>query len=147
MESECPSGKYRSCPFSQFLSHGLKLQERKYRLDSLDIGRFSYGYAQCNSSLHNKQIDYVNLDEKTCLAIVEEEVDKLVPKPQKEILLSSNRYSYLSRLKTNSGTGCAPDGRALQEKRIQTHRVEISFGTERTSLHLLSNWRRSAVQR
>ena len=42
-------------------------------------------------SLHNKQIDCVNLD-KDLSGHCGRKVDKLVPKLQKEILLSSNRY-------------------------------------------------------
>ena len=124
--------KYRSCPFSQFLSHGLKLQERKmYRLDSLDIGRFFHmAMRNVTLSLHNKQIDYVNLDEKTCLAIVEEEVDKLVPKLQKEILLSSNRYSYLSsRLKQTVGLAVLQMVEHYRRSGFRPIGVEISFGT------------------
>lgn len=123
--------RYRACPFSQFLSYGLKLRERKlYRLESMDIGRFFHmALRNVTLSFQEKQIDFSSLNEKTCLAIVEEEVDKLVPKLQKEILLSSTRYLYLaSRLKKTVGLAVLQMAEHYRRSQFRPIGAELSFG-------------------
>jgi len=125
--------KYRACPFSQFLSYGLRLSERKlYRLESLDIGRFFHmALRNVTVSFQEKQIEFEDLDEKTCLDLVEEEVNQLVPKLQKEILLSSNRYIYLaSRLKKTVGLAVLKMVEHYRRSRFRPLGVELSFGAE-----------------
>ncbi len=124
---------YRACPFSQFLTYGLKLRERRlYRLESLDIGRFFHmALRNVTLSLQEKEIDFTDLDDETSLSIVDEEVDELVPKLQKEILLSSARYLNLaSRLKKTVGLAVLQMAEHYRRSRFRPIGVEIPFGTE-----------------
>lgn len=126
--------RYHACPFSQFLSYGLKLRERKlYRLESMDIGRFFHmALRNVTLSFQKKQVDFSSLDEKTCLAVVDEEVDKLIPKLQKEILLSTTRYQYLaSRLKKTVGLAAIQMAEHYRRSRFRPIGAELSFGKGR----------------
>jgi ATP-dependent helicase/nuclease subunit B len=90
--------KFRACPFSHFLSYGLKLQERaEYKVGAPDLGRFFhlglekfYGYLQINNLVWGK------LTKEQMEEIVERIVDDLVPYLQNEVLLSTARYRYLT---------------------------------------------------
>ena len=52
--------KFRSCPFSHFISYGLRLRERQiYRLELPDIGRFSMPRAICGNPAR-KRLEWGN---------------------------------------------------------------------------------------
>lgn len=122
---------YRACPFSQFLSYGLRLRQRKlYRLESMDIGRFFHmALRNVILSIQEKEIDFSSLDEEECLLIVGEVVDELVPKLQKEILLSSNRYLHLAlRLKSTVGHTVLKIVEHFRRSQFRPVGVEVPFG-------------------
>lgn len=91
--------KFSSCPFSQFISYGLKLQERQmFRLEAPDIGQlFHAALKDMADYLRIRNIDWRELSVQDCYRIASEMVDKIAPQLQSQILLSSNRHHYLKR--------------------------------------------------
>ncbi|UCZ55121.1 helicase-exonuclease AddAB subunit AddB [Bacillus shivajii] len=91
--------KFQGCPFSQFASHGLKLQEREsYKLEAPDIGTlFHAALKEMAEHLKNEGRDFAQLTKNECTTLSKQIVDQLAPKIQREILLSSNRYSYIKQ--------------------------------------------------
>ncbi|MEX2461748.1 MAG: helicase-exonuclease AddAB subunit AddB [Paenibacillaceae bacterium] len=90
--------RFIACPFSQFVSHGLRLQERRiYRLEAPDIGQLYH--AALNALVKDMQQEGVlwgmfsleQLTERASFII-----DRLTPRLQSEILLSSARYRYIA---------------------------------------------------
>lgn len=90
---------FNSCPFSHFAAHGLKLQERKiYRLDAPDIGEMFHGALKIISDyLHENKISWSSLTKEQCLQLARSAIERLAPKLQNQILLSTNRHHYLKR--------------------------------------------------
>lgn len=90
---------FNSCPFSHFLKHGLKLQEREiFRLQAPDIGvLFHSALKQIGDMIQQMKRSWASLTEEEIEKMVNEVVQSLAPKLQNEILLSSNRYQYLKR--------------------------------------------------
>jgi ATP-dependent helicase/nuclease subunit B len=90
---------FNSCAFSHYAAHGLKLQERKiFRLDAPDIGEMFHGALKMISDyLRDHNISWASLTKQQCLMLAKEAVDRLAPKLQNEILLSTNRHHYLRR--------------------------------------------------
>lgn len=90
---------FNSCAFSHYAAHGLKLQERKiFRLDAPDIGEMFHGALKLISDyLHDHNISWASLTKGQCLQLAKEAVDRLAPKLQNEILLSTNRHHYLRK--------------------------------------------------
>ncbi|OZM58209.1 helicase-exonuclease AddAB subunit AddB [Lottiidibacillus patelloidae] len=94
---------HQACPFSHFMSYGLKLKEREmFRLDVPDIGRlFHAALKEMNDYLTNHDKSWKDLTPQECNRIAIDVVDMLAPKLQREILLSSNRYGYIKRKLTD----------------------------------------------
>ncbi|RFU62146.1 helicase-exonuclease AddAB subunit AddB [Peribacillus glennii] len=90
---------FNSCPFSHYAAHGLKLRERKiFRLDAPDIGEMFHGALKLISDyLRDHDISWASLTKEQCLRLAKEAVDRLAPKLQNEILLSTNRHHYLKK--------------------------------------------------
>ena len=91
--------KYVACPFSHFVSHGLRLQERRvYRLDAPDIGQLFH--AALNQFVQKTPAGSARLgfaSAEQCMERSAQVVDELAPRLQGEILLSSSRYAYIAR--------------------------------------------------
>ncbi|MFC3883667.1 helicase-exonuclease AddAB subunit AddB [Bacillus songklensis] len=89
--------KFQACPFSHFVSHGLRLKERKvFRLEAPDIGElFHAALKMMAEELRANQRDWRHLTNSECKQLSHHVVDELAPKLQNEILLSSNRHHYL----------------------------------------------------
>jgi ATP-dependent helicase/nuclease subunit B len=89
--------RFRSCPFSHFLSHGLRLKERKiYRLEAPDIGQlFHAALKLIDDQLRLTKRDWRDLSIEECKRLAEEVVNKLSPRLLHNILLSSNRHHYI----------------------------------------------------
>ncbi|GIP35844.1 helicase-exonuclease AddAB subunit AddB [Paenibacillus sp. J2TS4] len=91
--------RFVSCPFSQFASHGLRLAERRvYRLEAPDIGQlFHAALSGLIGSLQQEQADWAMLSREQLQDRASAIVDRLAPRLQSEILLSSPRYRYIAR--------------------------------------------------
>ncbi|MEC1589952.1 helicase-exonuclease AddAB subunit AddB [Bacillus sonorensis] len=90
---------YKACPFSHFASHGLKLKERQFfKLEAPDIGQLFHSALKLISDrLHELKLDWRDLTKEQCDALSSDAVERLAPKLQKEILLSSNRHHYVKQ--------------------------------------------------
>ncbi|GIP39595.1 ATP-dependent helicase/deoxyribonuclease subunit B [Paenibacillus sp. J31TS4] len=91
--------KFVACPFSQFASHGLRLKERRvFRLEAPDIGQlFHAALSGLVQSIQHEQADWATLQADELLDRASETVDRLAPRLQGEILLSTPRYRYIAR--------------------------------------------------
>ncbi len=91
--------KFNSCPFSHFASHGLKLRERQFfKLEAPDIGQMFHSALKLISDrLQQLKLDWKELTKEQCERLSNDAVERLAPRLQKEILLSSNRYHYIKR--------------------------------------------------
>lgn len=89
--------RFKSCPFSHFLSHGLRLKERKiYRLEAPDIGQlFHAALKLIDDQLRLQKRDWRDLTIEECQRLAQEVVNQLAPRLLHNILLSSNRLHYI----------------------------------------------------
>ncbi|MBA2938155.1 helicase-exonuclease AddAB subunit AddB [Paenibacillus sp. CGMCC 1.16610] len=123
--------KYVACPFSHFVSHGLRLQERRvYRLDAPDIGQlFHAALNQFVQRLQQDQLDWGSLSAEECMERSAQVVDELAPRLQGEILLSSSRYAYIARkLKQVVGRAAVVLGEHAKQGQFEPLGLEIDFG-------------------
>ncbi|GGI43506.1 ATP-dependent helicase/deoxyribonuclease subunit B [Paenibacillus marchantiophytorum] len=123
--------KYVACPFSHFVSHGLRLQERRvYRLDAPDIGQlFHAALNQFVQKLQQDQLDWGSLTAEQCMERSAQVVDELAPRLQGEILLSSSRYAYIARkLKQVVGRAAVVLGEHAKHGQFEPLGLEIDFG-------------------
>lgn len=90
--------RYVSCPFSQFASHGLRLQERRiYRLEAPDIGQLYHAaLSGLAKELASEGRTWDSLTEEEWMIRVNRMVDLLSPRLQNEILSSTPRYRYMA---------------------------------------------------
>lgn len=90
---------FQSCPFSHFISYGLKLEERQiFRLEAPDIGQLFHAALKMMSDIiRENKLNWASLSKKECEQLAYQVVERLAPNIQKEILLSSNRYHYIKR--------------------------------------------------
>ena len=90
---------YRKCPYSYFLTYGLRLKERKlYQIEAVDTGSFYHtAIEQFSNYLIEQQISWQSLDAVKVKAIMGQIVDCLAPELQNQILMSSGRYQYIRR--------------------------------------------------
>ncbi|MFC5405128.1 helicase-exonuclease AddAB subunit AddB [Cohnella soli] len=89
--------RFVACPFQHFASHGLKLRERKlFRVDAPDIGQlFHAALRQTTEKLFAEGpagIDAARWQSEAAAA-----VDKLLPRVQSQILLSTHRHQVMAR--------------------------------------------------
>ncbi|PDM39982.1 helicase-exonuclease AddAB subunit AddB [Parageobacillus toebii] len=91
--------QFQKCPFSHFVSHGLRLKERAvFRLDAPDIGQLFHSALKIISDrLREAKIDWRHLSKKQCEQLSMEAVEQIAPLIQQQILLSSNRYYYMKQ--------------------------------------------------
>lgn len=91
--------QFTSCPFSHFATHGLKLRERQFfKLEAPDIGQMFHSSLKLISDrLQELNKDWKELTKEQCERLANDAVEKLAPRLQREILLSSNRYHYIKR--------------------------------------------------
>ncbi|MDQ0224220.1 helicase-exonuclease AddAB subunit AddB [Metabacillus niabensis] len=91
--------QFNSCPFSHFASHGLKLRERQlFKLEAPDIGQlFHSALKLISDKIQQLNLDWKGLTKEQCDRLSNDAVEKLAPRLQREILLSSNRFHYIKR--------------------------------------------------
>ena len=94
--------RFANCPFSHFVSYGLKPMERKeFQLKAPDIGKiFHYTLENFEEELSIRNLDWRQLERNTCDQLVDTVIDKLAEGFEHGILFSTHRYQYLlKRLK------------------------------------------------
>ncbi|GGH86154.1 ATP-dependent helicase/nuclease subunit B [Pullulanibacillus pueri] len=90
---------FNSCPFAQFANYGLRLKDREiYKLEAPDIGQlFHAALKQMTEELLQQNKQWSELSRLECESLAFDMVERLAPRLQREILLSSSRYFYLKR--------------------------------------------------
>ncbi len=90
---------FHGCPFSHFASHGLKLREREmFRLEAPDIGEmFHAALKWISDKVQELNMTWSDLTKAQCIQLSKDAVKALAPKLQHQILLSSNRYHYITK--------------------------------------------------
>ena len=90
---------FHSCPFSHFAQHGLKLRERQiFQLDAPDIGElFHAALKYIAETVMVQKLSWPTLTREQSERLAKDAVETLAPKLQNEILLSSNRHTYIKR--------------------------------------------------
>ncbi|ABR50257.1 ATP-dependent nuclease subunit AddB [Alkaliphilus metalliredigens QYMF] len=94
--------RFANCPFSHFVTYGLRPKERKeYQLSNPDIGRlFHDSMEQFTKEMVNEEIQWKDLTKEKNDELVEKVIDEMVPDFEHGIMLSTHRYQYLvTRLK------------------------------------------------
>lgn len=89
--------RFVACPFRHFSSHGLRLKERRlYRVDAPDIGQlFHAALRQTTEKLFSE--GPAGLEIARWQAEAAAAVERLLPKVQSQILLSSHRHQAMAR--------------------------------------------------
>jgi ATP-dependent helicase/nuclease subunit B len=122
---------FNRCPFSHFMSHGLRLQERKiYRLDAPDIGEmFHSALKYVGDQVMKENLSWGKLTKSQIRTLVADAVTYLAPKLQNEILLSSNRHQYLLRkLERVILRATEVIEEQAKSSKFVPYRMELSFG-------------------
>lgn len=90
---------FRRCPFSYFASFALKLKKRPvFQLEAPGLGQFYHAVLKtAGEQLFYDGHTWGDLSPAACVNLVNETVEKIAPRLQSEILLSSARYKYLAR--------------------------------------------------
>jgi ATP-dependent helicase/nuclease subunit B len=125
--------RFVACPFSQFISHGLRLDERRvYRLEAPDIGQlFHAALSQFADRLAEEQLDWGSLTPEHCAERASQVVDELAPRLQSEILLSSKRYHYIAgKLKATISRAASVLGEHSRRSTFAPVGTEVGFGPE-----------------
>lgn len=88
---------FNSCPFSHYVQHGLKLRDRQiFRLEAPDIGDlFHAALKEIAETVMQQNLSWAQLTRAQAEQLARDAVQKLAPKLQNEILLSSNRHHYI----------------------------------------------------
>ncbi|WP_226658615.1 helicase-exonuclease AddAB subunit AddB [Pseudalkalibacillus hwajinpoensis] len=123
--------RYKSCAFSQFASHGLKLKERAtFKLEAPDIGQlFHAALNMMAETIKQRHWDWAKLSSNQYYELSGQIVEQLAPKLQNEILLSSNRYHYIMRKLTQVvGRASSVLGQQAKKSGFQPAGLELGFG-------------------
>ncbi|WP_026476627.1 helicase-exonuclease AddAB subunit AddB [Alkaliphilus transvaalensis] len=94
--------KFSNCPFSHFITYGLKPTERKeYQLNNPDIGKlFHDSMDEFKNRLEAEGLSWLEIEKPKCDSLVEEVIDDMLDHFENGILQSTHRYQYLvNRLK------------------------------------------------
>jgi ATP-dependent helicase/nuclease subunit B len=90
---------FNSCPFSHYVQHGLRLRDRQiFRLEAPDIGDlFHAALKEIAETVMEQNLSWAKLTRAQAEELARDAVQKLAPKLQNEILLSSNRHHYIKQ--------------------------------------------------
>ncbi|MDD2212855.1 MAG: helicase-exonuclease AddAB subunit AddB, partial [Clostridia bacterium] len=122
---------FRACPFAHFLTYGLQLQERaEHKVASPDLGQFFHaGLENFYRYLQEKNLVWGELTAQERQEIVGGIVEKLAPRLQNEVLLSTARYRYLTgKLKRILLRAVTVLGEHEQRGAFRPLGMEMSFG-------------------
>ncbi|WP_027414695.1 helicase-exonuclease AddAB subunit AddB [Aneurinibacillus terranovensis] len=126
---------FKACPFSQFVSHGLRLKDRElYRLEAPDIGQlFHAALRMIGEQLRSENVSWGELTPDEIEKLSGEKVDELTPLLQREVLLSSNRNLYLAhKLKNVVGRAAGVLGEHARRSKFEPLALELAFGMDGT---------------
>ncbi|MBW5444904.1 helicase-exonuclease AddAB subunit AddB [Cohnella sp. CFH 77786] len=122
--------RFVACPFRHFASHGLRLRERRlYRVDAPDIGQlFHAALRQTTEKLFAQNVTGdAGLWQREAAAAVE----RLLPKVQSQILLSSHRHGVMARkLRDIVAQASAMLGEQARLSAFRPVGLELGFGPD-----------------
>ncbi|MFC5532116.1 helicase-exonuclease AddAB subunit AddB [Cohnella yongneupensis] len=121
--------RFVACPFQHFAAHGLKLKERQlYRVESPDIGQlFHAALRQTTEKLFAEGV--AGLDAARWQAEAAAAVERLLPRVQSQILLSSGRHQVMARkLRDIVSRASAIIGEHAGLSAFRPVGLELSFG-------------------
>ncbi|WP_027088276.1 helicase-exonuclease AddAB subunit AddB [Cohnella panacarvi] len=121
--------RFVACPFQHFAAHGLRLKERQlYRVDSPDIGQlFHAALRQTTEKLFAEGA--AGMDAMRWQAEAAAAVERLLPRVQSRILLSSGRHQVMARkLRDIVSQASAIIGKHAGLSRFKPVGLELSFG-------------------
>jgi ATP-dependent helicase/nuclease subunit B len=127
--------RFVACPFSHFVSHGLRLRERKiYRLEAPDIGQlFHAALSALMKDMRREEILWSTLNLEQLTERASFVIDRLTPRLQSEILLSSARYRYIAyKLKNIIGRTAAMLVEHTKRGSFIPIELELGFGPGQT---------------
>ncbi|MDB4865782.1 MAG: addB [Cohnella sp.] len=123
--------RFVACPFRHFAAHGLRLNERRlYRVDAPDIGQlFHAALRQTTEKLFAEDpaaADAVRWQNEAAAA-----VERLLPKVQSQILLSSHRHGVMARkLRAIVAQASAMLGEHARLSEFRPVGLELAFGPD-----------------
>ena len=123
--------RYNACPFAYFAAYGLRLQERAvYRLAAPDLGNFFHDAMDIFvQRLHQRGLDWGELDDNEYTELTQEIVDDLRPQLQNHILDSSSRLQHIARkLQRTVERSARVLGRHARAGKFRPVAAELSFG-------------------
>ncbi len=121
--------RFVACPFQHFAAHGLRLRERQlYRVDSPDIGQlFHAALRQTTEKLFAEGA--AGMDAMRWQAEAAAAVERLLPRVQSRILLSSGRHQVMARkLRDIVSQASAIIGEHAGLSSFKPVGLELSFG-------------------
>ncbi len=123
--------RFAACPFMQFVSHGLRLKERRvYRLEAPDIGQlFHSALSRMAKRLIEEGVRWRDLSGDELMRLADEAVSEIAPRLQSEILFSSERYQYMTRkLRGIVGRTARALGDHARRGAFEPVALELGFG-------------------
>ncbi|WP_123039804.1 helicase-exonuclease AddAB subunit AddB [Cohnella candidum] len=123
--------RFVACPFRHFASHGLRLRERRlYRVDAPDIGQlFHAALRQTTEKLFAP--DAGSVDAAVWQAEAAAAVERLLPRVQSQILLSSHRHGVMARkLRDIVAQASAMLGEQARLSAFRPVGLELGFGPD-----------------
>ena len=123
--------RFVACPFQHFAAHGLKLRERQlYRVESPDIGQlFHAALRQTTEKLFADGA--AGKDSARWHAEAAAAVERLLPRVQSQILLSSGRHQAMARkLRDIVSQASAIIGEQASLSAFKPVGLELSFGPD-----------------
>ncbi|SET07332.1 DNA helicase/exodeoxyribonuclease V, subunit B [Natronincola peptidivorans] len=86
-----------NCPFSHFVTYGLRPKERKeYQIKGPDVGMFfHYSMEAFASKTKERDMNWMEMEKKECHEIIHEVMQQLSIDFQHGVMLSTHRYKYL----------------------------------------------------
>ncbi|TCZ77015.1 helicase-exonuclease AddAB subunit AddB [Paenibacillus albiflavus] len=127
--------RFASCPFSHFVSHGLRLKERRiFALEAPDIGQlFHAALSEFAQGLMRDGMDWGQLSTDDCRLRSDQVVEALIPKLPGEILLSTQRYRHVAhKLRDVIGRASIMLSEHSRQGDFKPLATELDFGPDQT---------------
>lgn len=122
--------RFVACPFQHFAAHGLRLRERQlYRVASPDIGQLFH--AALRQTTEKLFMEGAGQDASVWQAEAAAAVERLLPRVQSQILLSSGRHQVMARkLRDIVSRASAIIGEHAALSAFKPVGLELSFGPD-----------------
>ena len=127
--------QYAGCPFSYFITYGLKAKNRKiYEFTPPDLGSFVHEVLELFTIKVKKDgILWSDLDNKKCKEIVTEIIDEKLQREENSILNSSKKYKYLAkRFKRVISRSVSVISEQIEKGAFEVFKTEFNFGNYKT---------------